>query len=81
MDDKFNGSESHSGIFVASFPYLDTIDKLIKIKEETPAKKFILFGQSEEPKSFDGSILLIYFMATFTVGLGSLWSGYTKYYL
>ena len=66
---------------MAAFYHEEAREKLRKIMGERPNGKFLIYGPTENEREFDGSILLIYCMATFTVGLGSLWSGYTKYYL
>ena len=55
--------------------------KLLDIKKTSPNAKFIIYGPEEAERTVDGSIVLIFCMAVFTVGLGSLWSGYAKYYL
>jgi hypothetical protein len=78
---KFNASEFTTHIFVTALYYPDTKQKLLNIKKSHPNSKFIVYGPEEKDREFDLSILIIFCLATFTVGLGSLWSGYTKHTL
>ncbi len=79
---KFNASEyTTANIFVTALYYPDTKQKLLDIKKSHPNSKFVVYGPEEKDREFDGSILVIFCLATFTVGLGSLWSGYTKHTL
>ena len=78
---KFNASLYTTNIFVTALYFSDTKQKLLDIKRYHPDSKFVVYGPEEHPRQFDGSIMLIFCMAVFTVGLGSLWSGYTKHFL
>ena len=78
---KFNSSEFSSEIFVAALYAESSRDKLLKLKESHPEGSFQVYSPEEMEREIDGSLLLIFCMATFTVAMGSLWSGYTKHML
>ncbi|XP_059099244.1 signal peptide peptidase-like 2B [Tigriopus californicus] len=78
---RFNASEHTTNIFVTALFHPDTKQKLLDIKQSHPKSKFIVYGPEEAERTLDGSLILIFCMAVFTVGLGSLWSGYTKHSL
>ena len=76
---KFNASETGPTEHVVVTVYnTKDIELLFKLKETNPEDEFLIYGPDEKPKGFDGSIMLIFGMAVFTVAAGSLWSGYTK---
>ncbi len=77
-----NASEaSPSSIPVASLLFPNTLDKLMALAKEHPEATFSMYAPEEPERDLDASIFVIFLMAVFTVGLGSLWSGYTKHYL
>ena len=78
VDVRFNSSGVEaSSIPVAALFKSDARARLLAMKD----KNFILYQPAEPDRMVDGSTILIFLMAVFTAGLGSLWSGYTKHQL
>ena len=57
-------------------------ERLLAIRDRgVEGSTFLLYRPVEPRRAVDLSIVLIFLMATFSVGAGSLWSGYTKHHL
>ena len=59
----------------------DMKELLMKLKKESPNVKFFIYAPEEDGPKVDASLILILFMAVFSVSVGSLWSGYAKFNL
>ncbi len=76
-----NATSVPSSIPVAALFFSDSRGDLMSLARENPGGTFALYSPDEPPRDLDASIFIIFLMAVFTVGVGSLWSGYTKHYL
>ena len=82
MSSKFNASDYDEITIPVAALYTPSDKKtLLSLKAKYPAAKFFLYVPQESVKTFDFSLIVILLMAVFTVGVGSMWSGYTKQYL
>ncbi len=82
MPSKFNASDYDTiNIPVAALYYPSDKATLLSLKKKHPKAEFFLYAPEESEKKFDFSLVVILLMAVFSVGIGSIWSGYTKQYL
>ena len=77
-----NASSPPSPIPVATLFFKDIRSKLLDLAREQPEATLAFFApEVAQSGNLDASVCVIFVMAVFTVGVGSLWSGYTKHYL
>ena len=78
LNSKFNATDYTGNIAVAAFYREGDKDVILNLKKSyNDQGTFILYSPDVE-KAFDLSLLIILFMAVFTISVGSVWSGYTK---
>lgn len=56
-------------------------DSLLQLADKHPDARFLIYAPESERRSFDASLLVILFMAVFTIMIGSFWSGIAKHHL
>ncbi len=76
----FNASEAEpTKIIVTSLFNAESKKKLLALKQSNPQGHFLVYAPPDEDRRVEGSIAVIFLMASFTLAVGSLWSGYTKH--
>jgi hypothetical protein len=81
LTSKFNVTDYEATIAVAALYSSGDKDFLLELQKSHKDAKFFLYVPPDVEKRFDMSLVLILSMAVFTVGVGAIWSGYTKNHL
>ncbi len=76
-----NATSYPSNIPVNTFLLAKSHKELLELAKKHPKGQFAVIAPPEPSRDLDASIVIIFLMAIFTVGAGSLWSGYTKHSL